>query len=343
VAVQNPPTDYDGAWKEALQVYLQPFLHLAFPPEAAAIDWAHPPQFLDTELQQIAPESELGRQRADTLVEVRLREGGTEWILLHVEVQAQRDAHLARRMYQYHHRIHDRFGRPVVSLAVLADTAPDWRPQVYEEATLRCRLRFEYPTCKLLDLEPRLEERIRMRDPAAVVVAAHLAACRTRDDTGRRYAARRRLTRGLYDLGYSREEILRLMRFLDWLLTLPEPEKLVFRGELTQFEKEKAMPYVTSYEQLSREEGLQQGLQQGLLQGREQGILQGLEQGLHDGETRTLRETVLDLLEIRFGRVPEDLREAVIAEADPARLRAWCRRAATASDLDDFAREVAGG
>ncbi|MFM7099864.1 MAG: transposase, partial [Verrucomicrobiota bacterium] len=115
------------------------------------------------------------------------------------------------------------------------------------------------------------------------------------------------------------------------LLTLPEPEKLVFRGELTQFEKEKAMPYVTSYEQLSREEGLQQGL------------LQGREQGRQDGETQTLRETILDLLEIRFGAVSEDVRQAVMTETDPARLRALHRRAATASRLDDFAREVAGG
>ncbi|MFM8360405.1 MAG: transposase [Verrucomicrobiota bacterium] len=324
--MQNPPTDYDGAWKEALQLYLQPFLHLAFPAVAAAIDWAWPPRFLDTELQQITPESELGRQRADILVEVFLREGRSEWLLIHVEVQVQRDAHLARRMYQYHHRIGDRFGRPVVSLAVLADLAPGWRPAAHEESMLGCRLRFEYPTCKLLDLESGLEERLRERDPAAVLVAVHLAACRTRDDTGRRYAVRRRLTRGLYDLGYTREEILRLMRFLDWLLTLPEPEKLVFRGELTQFEKEKAMPYVTSYEQLSREEGLQQGL----LQGREQGL-------------KALRETILDLLEIRFGGMSGDLRQAVMTETDPARLRALHRRAATAAGLDDFAREVAGG
>ena len=118
-AVRNPPTDYDGAWKEALEVYLQPFLGLAFPAVAAAIDWNQPVQQLNTELQELVAQAELGKQRADTLVEVRLREGGTEWILLHVEVQAQRDAHLARRMYQYHHRIHDRFGRPVVSLAVI--------------------------------------------------------------------------------------------------------------------------------------------------------------------------------------------------------------------------------
>ena len=37
------------------------------------------------------------------------------------EVQAQRDTDLSRRLYQYHHRIADRFGRGVVSLVLLAD------------------------------------------------------------------------------------------------------------------------------------------------------------------------------------------------------------------------------
>ena len=81
--------DYDGAWKEALDLYLQPFLQLCFPQVAAGIDWNVPVEFLDKELQEIVRDSELGKQRADKLIKVRRLDGQEEWVLLHVEIQAK--------------------------------------------------------------------------------------------------------------------------------------------------------------------------------------------------------------------------------------------------------------
>ncbi|MDR1284509.1 MAG: DUF4351 domain-containing protein [Opitutaceae bacterium] len=126
-------TDYDGAWKEALEIYLRPFLGLCFPEVARGIDWKRKPEFLDQELQQITRDSELGRQRVDKLVKVWRDDGEAEVILLHLEVQGQPEDGLALRMYQYHHRIVDRFGRRTVSMAILADTRKGWKPSVYEE------------------------------------------------------------------------------------------------------------------------------------------------------------------------------------------------------------------
>ena len=39
-------TDYDGAWKEAVEIYLQPFLGLCFPAVAQRIQWSMPVEFL---------------------------------------------------------------------------------------------------------------------------------------------------------------------------------------------------------------------------------------------------------------------------------------------------------
>ena len=117
--------DYDGAWKEALEHYLQPFLVLCFPAVANGIDWNQPVEFLDQELQQVVRDADLGKQRTDKLVKVRRRDGGEEWVMIHIEVQAQRDTDLPRRLYQYDHRIADRFGRSVVSLVLLADAHLD--------------------------------------------------------------------------------------------------------------------------------------------------------------------------------------------------------------------------
>ena len=56
-------------------------------------------------------------------------------------------------------------------------------------------------------------------NPFAVVVQAHLA---TRADPSRRLASKLGLTRRLYRRGWGKEDILKLYRFIDWVLTLPE-------------------------------------------------------------------------------------------------------------------------
>jgi hypothetical protein len=86
-------------------------------------------------------DSELGKQRVDKLIKVRRLDGEEEWVLLHVEIQAQIDEGLPRRVYQYFHRIVDRYGRRVVTLVVLADPRPGWHPGSYEEELWGCRLR----------------------------------------------------------------------------------------------------------------------------------------------------------------------------------------------------------
>ena len=65
-------TDYDSPWKEALDVYFQPFMALCFPQIYEKIDWSVPPRMLDKELMQIAPQSAKGRRSVDKLVEVKL-------------------------------------------------------------------------------------------------------------------------------------------------------------------------------------------------------------------------------------------------------------------------------
>jgi hypothetical protein len=254
--------DYDGAWKEAIGLYLQPLVELCFPAVARRVDWRAPTEFLDTELQEVVRDAELGKQRVDKLVRVRQLDGTEEWVLIHIEVQAQPDENLPRRVYQYHHRIADRFGRRVATLVVLSDERPGWCPDFYEEELWGCRLRFEYPVCKLLDLA-RAGELESSRNPAAVVVAAHLAAQATRGNMELRSKFKWQMTRRLYEQGWDRKDVLELFRLINWLMVLPRGLELAFRSELAQFEQEKTMPYITPFERYVREEGREEGLKEG--------------------------------------------------------------------------------
>lgn len=102
----NQAPDYDGAWKEAIEIYLQPFLELCFPDIAGQIDWSARFEFLDKELQEIVRDADLGKQRVDKLIKVRRLDGAGEWVLLHMEVQAQPDEELPLRVYQYRKLCH---------------------------------------------------------------------------------------------------------------------------------------------------------------------------------------------------------------------------------------------
>lgn len=304
--------DYDGAWKEALEHYLHPFLELCFPVVAAGINWQVRPEFLDKELQEVVRDAELGKQRADKLVKVQRLDGTEEWLLIHVEVQGQRDPGLPRRMFQYHHRIADRYGRPVVSLAVLADAQAEWRPCSYHEELWGCRLQFEYPVCKLLDWARHPGDLEANPNPAAVVIAAHLAAQGTGGDMPERHRLKWELTRRLYERGYARQDILELYRLLDWLLVLPAELAVAFRRELMDYEQEKSMPYVTSIEQLGRQEGRQ------------------------EGRLQALREALLDLMEARFGEASYALREHILGLQDEGEVKRLLRQAGLARTLEDF-------
>ena len=296
----NPAFDqYDSPWKEALEIYLHSILEFCFPSVSDGIDWDAPVEFLDKELQKVVRDAALGEQRVDKLVRVKLRDGTEEWILVHVEVQHQPDVQLPLRVYQYHHRVRDRFGQRVLSLAILADERSDWRPSHYEEAILGCRVQFDFPVCKLLDLVPMAQEALDRGKPSAVIVLANWAAQRTREDMTERSRVKWNLTRRLYEAGFSRKDVLELYRLVDWLVGLPPELERDFKRQVRDYEESKVMPYVTSIERMAKEEG------------RSEGWTQGLEKGLEKGREEGRAEIVLRLLRRRWESLPAEVEERI--------------------------------
>src|SRR5260370_30440252 len=191
-------SDFDSPWREALDLFFQLLLAFFFPRVHADIDWSRGYETLETELQQVAREAELGRHRADKLVKVWLRDGQEAWILIHVEVQSQQEADFPRRMFTYNSRIFDLYNRTVVSLAVLGDEHANWRPNRFRYARWGCRVGIRFPVVKLLDYAadvPALEANL---NPFAAVVLAHLKTMATRHDPDARRAVNARPLKGRY-------------------------------------------------------------------------------------------------------------------------------------------------
>src|SRR5438105_190014 len=132
-------TDYDSPWKEALDRFFEGCLAFFFPQAHADIDWSRRYEMLDKELQQIVRKAKQGRRYVDKLVKVWLKSGEERWLLIHVEVQTWKEGDFPKRMHVYNHRIFDRYDREVISLAILADDDPDWRPSQYGYGRWSCR------------------------------------------------------------------------------------------------------------------------------------------------------------------------------------------------------------
>jgi hypothetical protein len=306
-----PEADYDGAWKEALEQFLEKILQRFFPETHALIDWSRPFEFLEQELKKVLPVSDGAPEkpwRVDKLIRVFLKDGGERWLLIHLEVQSFAEEDFAARIFGYFCRLQAAFGRDVLPLVILADANRSWHPEEYRYEMGKVSVRLRFDTCKLLDLAEELEA-----DPGipSIVARAQLAAHGTARNAEARLRAKWRLTRLLYESGYSAEEVRRVFIVIDWMMTLPRELAFDYEKKIVDYETEHAMPYVSSIEQIGIEKGLEKGLERGLERGREEGLEEGLERGLERGLEAGKRNLVNLLLEKTVGEVPEELAGAV--------------------------------
>jgi len=143
--------DYDSPWKDIIEMYFPDFIHFFFPKVAEGVDWGKGYTFLDKEFQQAVRDAELGRRLTDKLARVWRKDGKETWVLVHAEVQGQYESGFAKRIYVYNYRIFDRHNKPVVSLAVLADEKPKWRPDTHSHKLWGFELSMKFPVVKLAD------------------------------------------------------------------------------------------------------------------------------------------------------------------------------------------------
>ncbi|MBF0110424.1 MAG: DUF4351 domain-containing protein [Magnetococcales bacterium] len=245
----------------------------------------------------------------DKLVKVWRRDGLEFWVLIHIEIQGDRKANFAEGMYVYQYRAYDLYHVPVVGLAILADEEIGWRPTEFSYDLWGTKQSYRFTAIKLLDYsETELEQ---SSNPFAIVTLAHLHAKRTRHRVAERYQEKRRLIRRLYQSGFGRQQVVDLFRFIDWVLRLPEDADEKLWKDIVDFEENQKMPYISSVERFGEERGIQKGRRQ--------------------GSALMLK----DLLQRRFGDVPEWANKK-IAEAELPSLKKWSLRIFDVQSLDEL-------
>jgi hypothetical protein len=311
---------YDSPWKDILEQFFPQFIAFFFPQVYEAIDWQRGHTFLDKEFQKITRTAQAGRKHVDKLVQVYLSNGQETWVLIHIEVQGNKETDFTERMFVYYYRIFDKFQRPLASLAVLSDNQANWRPSQFSQALFGCRITLDFPMVKLLDYEEKLDQLGHDPNPFALVVMAHLQSLQTKGRSSERYAAKLDLAKLLYQRGHTKKEILRLFHFIDWVMTLSHELDEQFQVELLQFEQEVNMQYVSTIERRATKKGIEQGI----------------EQGIELGKVESTRENVVAVLTARFGTVPLAMTARLNAIQDIERLRQLLQQAATVSSLSAY-------
>ncbi|MBF0136633.1 MAG: DUF4351 domain-containing protein [Magnetococcus sp. DMHC-1] len=308
----KPPKDsFDTPWKDILEAYFKDFLAFFLPIAHDDIDWDRGYEFLDTELARITREAIIGNRHMDKLVKVWQRNGSEHWVLIHIEVQGDRVPEFAARMYTCQYRAYDLQQKPVVGLAILADEEIGWRPSEYSRTLWGKSLTYQFFTVKLLDYLEHQTELENSDNPFSVVTLAHLHAKKTRNRPTDRYQAKLTLVRSLYKRGFSRQQVIDIFRFIDWVLNLPKNIDKQFRHEILEFEENQKMPYISSVERIGEETGRKKGRKDGIA------------------------EVLLRLLQQRFGPLPKSLHDTM-KTANLTTLKQWSDKILDAKSIDDI-------
>ena len=114
----------------------------------------------------------------------------------------------------------------------------------------------------------------------------------------------------MYEKGYSKEEIVAVFKFIDWVIRLNDDEEIRFWDEIKTFEEVNKMPYINSVERIGMEKGAQQ--------------------------------TLLEILDERFGELPDTVSAAIHQIQDLAQLRLLHRQAIRSESLEEFQRSLNG-
>jgi len=159
-------------------------------------------------------------------------------------------------------------------------------------------------------------------NPFGPIVMAHLKALTTPKASTERFDWKLSIIKRLYEIGYGRDDIWNLYRFIDWIMVLPEELNRKLHNEIIKYEEvKKKMPHITTAEKIGMEKGIQQGVQQGRLQ--------------------NAREAILESLEARFEVVPRSVIKRIDQIEELSLLKILHKRSVVVDSLEQFKEALA--
>lgn len=247
-------------------------------------------------------------------------------VLLHIEVQAQRDPDLASRILDYNYYLFRAHGLPVASFVVLADPGKRWRQAEFFNSVLGTEMGIRFAVAKTAAFSELVDELLLERNVFAWITAAHLLAQQTHGKPDLRYTAKWGLIKLLYERGWRKRRIIDLFLVVHWLMPLPLALEGRLRRNIRRLERSRNVEWINPYDQLLIEKGEKRGVKLGRSLGRQEGRQEGRREGAAE-----LLERQLNL---RFGALSSTTRKRLTA-ASPEQLAQWSEAVLEAQTLKE--------
>jgi hypothetical protein len=272
--------NYDQAWKLALMARFKEMLQILWVDMYDLIDWSYDVEYLDKEFfQYIAGEQGKG-QILDSLVKVKLLSKEIVFVLLHTEIQAQKDMDITHRIYRYRESLQERYRQiALLHILILLDKDPNYRPNacVGEYKPLG-NIIIPIKTVKIIDYYRVLSYdnvHLQEKNIAYFFILLVLDSIYIKkSDQQAIFDAKKRLMKAMERCGYAEEDIRIAVLVSSFILVLGDP-----------YFSEKWSKEVSMQKQLSSREvkwlvneeawSFKKGKGEGKLEGKREGIEEG--------------------------------------------------------------------
>lgn len=267
--------DYDGFWKDLIERFFYPLLKRAMPELYEEADRTKPPRFLDKEFRDILNTGDLEIHKnphfADYVLEVPLKNGEEEWVILHIENQGPGGGSLPERMNHYRCLIVAHYRREPAALAIITG-GHKREERFYSRSRFGTRVNYEYNNLVVEELDD--DELLSSENPIDLVLYAAKCALRSREEL-QKYNYLRTLAGLLAERGWSLEEKRDLLLFIERIINISDRELAgEYREYRRQLSEEGKIMYIPFYELDAAEEVKKRGIEEGIEKGIEKGKLE---------------------------------------------------------------------
>jgi hypothetical protein len=315
----------DVTFRHLLRDLPQPILRLAFPRNRLV------------PLGPLDPSVDKPRQRtSDNLF--RVRHGARE-AAVHVEVEREWRAEIARRLFEYASSAMVATRLPVWSVVVLL--RPGGRPPsgtgVYRIPGIAGDvIQFRYQVVPLWRLDAH-----RMRTELGLQGAPFCVAMRGADERFVRTVARDVLAdRTLTER--DRRSTMQLLYIVSAAILGSETARRIFHVE-SIIQDPSVQELIREWEDKGRAKGRSEGRTEGRAEGRTEGRAEGRTEGRTEGRAAEARLLLHKVLAARSFAVTPDVRARIDGEPEITRLESWLEAAVTASSIGDVFRGARTG
>ena len=243
------------------------------------VDFTQSFTFLDKELRdtlQVMGEEHNAARFADTLVQVPLKSGKDQWVLLHIEVQGSGGDDISLRMVLYCCLIFAHYRRMPVALAILTDKRPPSEtPGQFEFSEYGTELLYKYNVFEVYDQND--EELLTSENPfdSFIYAAKKYGDYMSQDKQKVKLEYLLKITRSLQALGLNTKERAGILVLVSRLINLEDME--LRKQYIKELKGEKDMAELNWLEEYFMKEAAAISEARGEARGRSEGIAIGEE------------------------------------------------------------------